>query len=812
MLTIVGCVLTLVLAACGDDDGDRHSDAEVDARADGDASRSMVASPMAVRPPAAVMAPQLVDWVCPTGWVTTPLHGDVDGCLPYAAIDDCADGEIQLPGHAACEPFEPACSAPVDADLHVRVGATGGDGSAAMPFGTIAEAVTAASAGDVIALEAGIHVGGVEIDKDVTIVGACASGTRITAPSAEAWAVDVIGHHVTLQRARIEGLRVEGSAQVDLDHVHLAVTGPSLLVDDDARVRGRHVRIGDPAIAGLVGVVVGMRGSVELDESVIESPTGIGVGTFDTATLTLHDVTLRDIRRRETGVNGNAIFADVGSTIHAQRVAIEGVDGTAIYVAGAEVELDDVLARHMIATAEGRGGYALYAGMGAHVTANRIRIEDAMQAGAFADEANTDVSFSDFAIIDVAPRPMGPFGSGVSVEHAAKLTLTRGVVAELVGAGLLVLGEGTRVEATDVIVTDLQPAPDAQLDVPISIIRASGALTRVAFPPFGSGLALEENATAEVADVSILGPASLPGHGMIARSGSTLHATRVEIEAAVFDAVSINDATADLEDLTIRDTSAEAIRGVITGGVRFINDARGSLKRVAIETPRYSGVMVLRGSDVAIEDYRCADPRGDSMVPIARGLQLADAHATLMRADITGAGDGAIACHDGASLEATDVHIDGLGAESASGVAVVASAATFERIELLDLARFGAAVWLDGSELTLTDALVRGTRAGCAELGCGTPDFGVGAAAYQGASITLDRFAIEDSATCGAGGDGSIALRHGRLSGNAAGVCVGSDAIPQGLAEDVALDDDVDARGDALPALPPIALGFELAE
>ncbi|NIS34721.1 MAG: hypothetical protein GWN73_30450, partial [Actinobacteria bacterium] len=66
---------------------------------------------------------------------------------------------------------------------YVRPGATGGDGTMASPFGTVADALAGAPDGVVIALARGTHAEAVSIAANATLVGACAAETTIRPPT-----------------------------------------------------------------------------------------------------------------------------------------------------------------------------------------------------------------------------------------------------------------------------------------------------------------------------------------------------------------------------------------------------------------------------------------------------------------------------------------------------------------------------------------------------------------------------------------------------------------------------------------------------
>ncbi|MCZ7686077.1 MAG: DUF1565 domain-containing protein [Sandaracinaceae bacterium] len=136
--------------------------------------------------------------------------------LPEAGASSCAGGEAHFQGEAGCAPLG-ACPAGEWADglggdvLFVRAGASGGDGSRASPFGTIAAALAAARAGTIVALSKGSFDEAVVLSSGVSLRGACAAETRLTAAGSGGAVVEV-----TASGAALEGLTIAGADRIGL--------------------------------------------------------------------------------------------------------------------------------------------------------------------------------------------------------------------------------------------------------------------------------------------------------------------------------------------------------------------------------------------------------------------------------------------------------------------------------------------------------------------------------------------------------------------------------------------------------------------
>ncbi|MBX3247748.1 MAG: hypothetical protein KF901_11265 [Myxococcales bacterium] len=237
--------------------------------------------------------------------------GSPTRCEPASEVA-CPAGAHLLPGAEACRRVGDACP---DGDAwpsigdarvtwYVRPGATGGDGSEDAPWGSLREALDAASAGDRVLLGAGTFDAAV-VDRAVELRGVCAGGTivrgtlHVEAPgvelaelTVEAESVAVVAgaemHGVAIEARG--GLRVEDGVRASLVGSRLE-RGDAVVVDVGAEARlelvASSVRGGDVGIrsAGgalaLRGVAVrGTRergivaeGAVSMDGALLE-PTG----------------------------------------------------------------------------------------------------------------------------------------------------------------------------------------------------------------------------------------------------------------------------------------------------------------------------------------------------------------------------------------------------------------------------------------------------------------------------------------------------------------------------------------------------------
>src|SRR5689334_20997324 len=121
-----------------------------------------VAPALAMAPMAGAVEP------CRDGWrAIDPGAGNgpvVCDPWPESGRATCAEGEAHFPGEPGCVRVGTECPAgdwaddlPASGVVYVQPGATGGDGTRAMPFGSIGEAVTMGTRGATIALARGTY-------------------------------------------------------------------------------------------------------------------------------------------------------------------------------------------------------------------------------------------------------------------------------------------------------------------------------------------------------------------------------------------------------------------------------------------------------------------------------------------------------------------------------------------------------------------------------------------------------------------------------------------------------------------------------
>ncbi len=563
----LACTCVLACAACSGpspsptDAGGAPVDAGVDAALD--------AAPAGADPEPAAL-PALTP--CPPGWRTVaPASADDPAtCDPWPASGrtPCAEDELWVPGDPACMPVGAACSATDDfaTDLpagavvyYVRPDATAGDGSRALPFGTIAEAAAAAATmpDAVIALSRGRHVltDVVSLTGPVTVQGACASETTVVGPAPR----PVFSPHVAVT---VRDVRFEGGSPVmlarDIDLVLRSVVV--------AGARGLPFSLMNGSMDAVDVIVRGGSTSLFLTNT---HATLRRVVLEDAASSALAidggDVTVTDMFIRHAGDEAGSTFAieiTAGATVRLERAVLEDCPGSGALVdRGSTFELIDavVTGRARTLPAGDDGFFALGASV-LHLA--RVRIAQARSYAILIGDVGTRGVLDDVVVSDVLGDMTGS-GEGLSVEQGATATVTRMLVTRARSVGILASGVGVALELRDVTVRDTEASPTGE---------------------WGRGLQVQ-----------------LGAHVTGARVG--LQRTR---EAALV--VASAGSSAVLTDVDVRDTRERAcVASTCAGlgggiGVGAYIDGALSLSRFRIGTSALTGVQLARGGAVDLRD------------------------------------------------------------------------------------------------------------------------------------------------------------------------------------------------------------------
>ena len=359
---------------------------------------------------------------CPAGWQTIAL-GDGHRCEPPDTDAACSTGYVDPAG--VCRRFGAEC--PTDgwpADLPAQTpvvyvdadAAAGGDGQRATPFNTLADAMAEVPDTGIVALRTGTYEGRVQIERPITIWGACASATRINGAPSRTLAMLQVRSSGTVRNVAltadspgIQVLAEDGLGALRLDRVSIErmigrgiSVGPGAsLVADDLWVAG--VGTDDGRGGQLLDVT---DGEVILRRTVLEDGFVAGVDVNPGSRVTLEDSAVRGVRRNAQGFGFGAFVA--GGQLTLRRTVIEDV-----FDIGVVVQESGQLEGELLVIREVASGFnpqiqepsALAIGaFNAEVTLRGVSIRDAVANAITVTGAESHLTVRDAWVGDVVRR------------------------------------------------------------------------------------------------------------------------------------------------------------------------------------------------------------------------------------------------------------------------------------------------------------------------------------------------------------------------------------------------------------------------
>ncbi len=653
---MIAAGLALLLAACGDDDTARDA-----SMPDAPDTGVAIAAPM---PPAAAELPSFGD--CPSGWTPRTTAAGFALCDPFPEGPPACDGAQRVvAGEPSCRAIGTACADPVAPPgmtaVHVRAGATGGDGSSARPYGTVAEATRAAPVGAAILVAAGRYEGTIEVTKRLTIVGACAS--------------DTILHD--------DGLGTIGvftGAEVTISNVTIAAPiGVAIEIASGTRATIDNVYV-DGSVAGVRarGATMTLRKSAV--RAAADDPFA-NVACYDSE-CTLEDVTLYGGTAPEA-----ALLGAFGGRLDATRLTLLGTGNRSwtnpvvIVDRGAEVALREVAQRGLpsgIHAASGhtvvedasivgaRAAPALLAVDAAMIEATRVSVEDA-------GELAIATQYGTLALHDVIVEGVDAddaTASGIFSGLGATIAIDRVGIGEVSGLGLAVAGDDSHASGHDLTIRDIR---DDGVILGGAALSARGevALERVAIEGVvGSAVfAARTAAPVSILDLSVRDIAE--GFGL-ATFGAALHVERARIEDAASGVVIATDTPDDGTTATGSDIvvsgRAEGGEGATIGRALEVYQASAELERVTLDQSEQFGVVVVQGTltlrDARVTGVASCEAERCSGLPAGIGLGAYAATLDVERFDVQEAALCGVHIGEGGEVELRT------GAVTGSGVGV----------------------------------------------------------------------------------------------------------------------------------------------
>lgn len=662
-----------------------------------------------------------------------------------------------------------------------------------MPYGTIADALAVVPEGGTIALSRGRFDEPVVVDSSVTIWGACAAETILSAGS--------------------------GGAVVEVSSGAVVLRG--LLIADSERF-GLQAR--------------GLGVDVEVDGVVVSRAGTVGVLARDGATLHGRSLVVSETQPSATGDFGRGIEADTGATVTIGRLIVEANHAFGAFATadGTRLEISDAVVRDTRARpSDDDVGRGLSVQRGARAVFSRVLLEGNRDVGVFATSAGTHVQLTDVVVRETQPRQSdGWRGRGVAIYEGATVELERAFLDRNTEHGVFLTNEGTRLVMRDAVIRDVRArSTDGTSGRGVEAIRgAEVQLSRVAIERCrefgvlgafeGTHLALEDVVVRETAPGGVTG-------GDLGRAFSIEHGTTAEITRALFEgnhqaAVYVNseNVPADVRcdrgslapgvetrlvatDIVVRDTQPQVsdMRGGL--GLAVKCGAAVELERALFERNGEVSVLVEEeGSTLTATDLVIRDTLEPPALSRGRAVNLQlGGSASLSRVLVERSqGLGLFVATEGTHLALTDAVVRDTGALGGDGTlgralnvqlgaTAEVSRSVFEAARDVGVYCAGA-----GARVDMSDTVVRTVRSQeCADTTCPEMPAGIGVVSFFGGAVTMTRFLVSTADLCGllVARDSQLDLHQGEVSGNPIGICVqiaGYDTLR--LADDVLYRDN----------------------
>lgn len=749
--------------------------------------------------PAAALPLWCAQWTAPAGGdcAQTPQDCAVEATPCAAGPAACAAGQFRLPGpNAAClpagvawqcppgfkvtgkgDPTLPDCAAdPADcgaqayaaADLAADGGglpdrlyvdaaaAAGGDGSRGKPLQSLQDALALAeqqTAVQVVAVAAGSYDAHRKIKRSLTVRGRCAAMVQLTTPSGTV-AIGSSGSGVA----------------VAVEKLHFAGAGSALQTSDGAQLLANRCWV------------------TQAEET---AAAAFGAGSRLALTDTVIADTQLDPAQNQGAV---AVWADDGARADLQRCRISRSRFAGILATGPST----VTARELVIDGTEmavsiKSGYGIYANQDSQIRVVQASIHKVRAAGVGATGAKVSllgVAF-DGALGDVP----GQLHSGaVNAIDSSDVAAAGCTVNGLIGAGFMA-GGGSQLRVGGSTVAGL--VESAVWDTPVGILGGDGAqvtvISSAVSASVGSGVGMVGAGTVLNASGVVVGPLAMPkvtvAHGLEVVQGATatvsgLRATgiagvgvlvkgsqsRLELNRAILDdcatpdseqdasgvgLLAYGDASADIADLWVHRAQLAAVAASDASRLRLrglLIDRAGSQFVTATDG---LGVYATDTAEIAVAGARILDTRfiavgGGGGTPVLRlaGVLISDrfgiAQATTEQSGI------------GASISAGKLQFVG---------------SRIERVRLAGINAYSAAV-------DLRDTAVVGVGVGAKDVaGAKLAD---GVALAKGSSAQLQSALLYGNLRAGMSMDaaGPVAVQGSLLAANLFGVAVVGGAGP----------------------------------
>ena len=259
----------------------------------------------------------------------------------------CPSGTMALPGETDCREVAPCGAAPWgdipldESAIYVDASApVGGNGSQGAPYSTIADALTGATSGSLIAVADGTYGEPVLVPAGVQVWGRCPAHVSVQR-------VELLGDGASVHTLAVNGIS---------SGVEIAGNG-AMLID--------RLWIHDHAGRGVVVENVGGRPSVIVDGTLIERVRDIGMLVLG-SDITINDTIVRELAAMPNGNGGRGIHLqndDVGARTVAMitRTVVERTTELGLLIGGCDATVEDSIVVDTAARPDGSEGGGIQA-------------------------------------------------------------------------------------------------------------------------------------------------------------------------------------------------------------------------------------------------------------------------------------------------------------------------------------------------------------------------------------------------------------------------------------------------------------------
>ena len=508
----------------------------------------------------------------------------------------------------------------------MKAGSLNGDGSVTAPFGSIAEALAQATAGDVLVIGEGRYEESIEPSVDITLWGACVERVILDAPGphggGSVGAVKVTaGRRISLRNLTISGaqigLLVDGmNAHAEVNGVRLQNNtryGAAVINEGEAILEGALITDTAPVPNGDLGwgAVSAFGGILTVRSSSFEHNRQSGLIAFgwegeQQTVLNVQNTLIRDtLANQIDGEYGEGLAAWDGAEVMAARVLLQGNRTAGIIGAAnngfpiaANLTMTDIIVRDTLESTNGNGeGMVLYNGASSRLI-RAVFVNNHSKGISLYHETGmpgSSLDVEDLAIIDSQPGPglAGDDDSALWVENHSTAALSRAFIARNAGGGITVLGDAgvdvTNITLEDVAILNSQLDGGGESGYGLFLRDGIGAITRTLF----SGNKRSEIILTSQSELDLRHATLRDGHGsgIDVRDSSRLTIDQTLVERTQECGICIQ--TEFGEDRPVLSLNMLAVRNTNGRGINALNGVEMTLDRVLLENNQVHGVTSL---------------------------------------------------------------------------------------------------------------------------------------------------------------------------------------------------------------------------